>query len=410
MTIYYLTGINLITVSIVVFFVGYFLANKIKILKEYHIPEGVIGGIIFSFLFYVYQSISGIKIEMATELRDLFLLVFFCTVGMGAKMNIIIDGGKRLFKLMFIMFLFLILQNTVGLASAFLLGSNPLDGLIAGSISLLGGHGTAISWGNFFEQEGYAGATELGMIAATIGLLLGGLVGGPVVSKLIKKYRLRGRKKEKEDVSHEHYEHNLDAITLPASIYTILQNALAIFCCVIVGTYLHQYLAGLGMVIPVYLPVLLVGMIFINAVDNKFYHTKLNVSTRMIDLFNDVSLQIFITMSMMGIEVEYLLDSRILSMVAIIFVQVVTIIIFARYIFFIVAGKDYDAAVITSGFIGAGLGATPIGIANAATICKRFGASPQALLIIPFIGSVFIDVLNALTLQGFLMLPFFSSG
>ena len=410
MTVYYLTGINLITVSIVVFFVGYFLANKIKLLKEYHIPEGVIGGILCSLFFYICQSLWDVRIEIDTELRNLFLLVFFCTVGMGARMNIIIDGGKRLFKLMFLMFLFLILQNTVGLSSAILLGSNPLDGLIAGSISLLGGHGTAISWGNFFEQEGYAGATELGMIAATIGLLLGGMVGGPVVSRIIKKYHLRGGKKEKKETDDEHYEHNLEAVTLPASLYTILKDSLFVFCRVIVGSHLHSYLAGLGMVIPVYLPVLLVGMIFINAVDNPFYHTKLNVSTRIIDLFNDVSLQIFITMSMMGIEIGYLLDSRVLSMAAIIFVQVVAIILFARYIFFFVAGKDYDAAVITSGFIGAGLGATPIGLANAATICRRFGASPKALLLIPFIGSVFTDVLNALTLQGFLMLPFLSPG
>ncbi len=404
MTIYELSGINLITISILCFFAGFHIIERVKILKNYHIPESVVGGLMFSFAACFIAKAFNIKIIINTELRDIFLLIFFCTIGMLAKFHIIIDGGRRLLKMMLLMFSFIAIQNTVGVIVALATGANPLNGLIAGSVSLIGGHGTAIPWGMHFESIGYHGAVELGLIAATVGLLLGGMIGGGVAGSLIKQYKLQGSIKNDNTAS---YEHSLYTTHLPACAYTLLQCMLSISCCILIGSYVYEQISATGLVIPKYLPVLFLGAIFINLTQNNFYQSKLKISSRLINLLNDISLQVFVTMSMMSIEIDYLIDFRTINLMIIIAIQVCVIIAFSRFIFFKVAGKDYDAAVITSGFIGSGLGATPVGLANAATICKRFGPSPKALFLIPFIGSVFTDVINASMLQLFLMLPIF---
>ncbi len=401
---YYLDGINLITVTILAFFSGYFIVNHMRLFKNHHIPEGVIGGMLFCIIIFVLKSVFGIKVNLDKEMRDAFLLIFFCTVGMAAKIGIIIDGGKKLFKLIMFMAFFIALQNSVGVGITILTGANPLDGLLAGSVSLIGGHGTAISWGSFFESKGYSGAVELGLIAATVGLLLGGTIGSPLGVSLIHRYKLRPHATKNQQT----YAHNLHAKKLPASVYLILQCFLFICICVKCGVLIHSYLADAGYIVPRYLPVLFCGMIVVNLLDSQLVTSRnMKISSRMITMFNDVSLQIFVTMSMMSIEIEYLLDSRILSLLLIIVAQTIVAVVCGRWIFFKLAGKDYDAALMTAGFIGIALGATPVALANVVAISKKYGPSPRALLIVPFIGSVFTDIINVVNLQFFLSLPIF---
>jgi ESS family glutamate:Na+ symporter len=402
---YYLDGLNLITVTILAFFSGYFVINNIRFFKNHHIPEGVIGGMLFCMLIFILKSFFGIKINIDKEMRDIFLLIFFCTVGMAAKIGALLNGGKRLVKLIIVMIFFVTLQNTIGVTVAINSGADPINGLLAGSISLIGGHGTAISWGSFFESKGYEGAIELGLISATIGLLLGGTIGSPLGVKLIHLYKLRPRATK----AHQTYSHNLHSKKLPASVYLVLQCFLFICLCVKAGESIHTYLSNYGYIMPRYLPVLFCGMIIINILDSKLVPSRnLKISTRMVAMFNDVSLQIFVTMSMMSIEIEYLFDKRIVSLLLIIFVQTVFAVMFGRWIFFRIAGKDYDSALMTAGFIGTALGATPVALANVVAISKKYGPSPKALLIVPFLGSVFTDIINVICLQLFLMLPFFN--
>lgn len=397
------SGINMVAASILVFFVGYFLVNNIKLLQKYNIPEGIIGGMVFSLIFYLLKKFFSIQVTFDIHLRDLFLLIFFCTIGMTAKVNLLISGGKTLLKLVSVIIIFLFLQNLTGIIIAKLIGTSAINGLIAGSITLAGGHGTAISWGSFFEEHGYKGAIEFGLISATIGLICGGIVGGPVAQKLIARYNLIRGQYNKENSDHLDNEVNKNRSSPPierlATTFMIVLTAIFfVIICIIIGGIINKYLQQNGIITPAYLSVLIIGIIFINT--SGFF--KINISPNLINLFRDVSLQVFITMSMMCIDIEYLFNSQIFPILLIIAVQVIMVIFFAKYIFFKVAGRDYDAAVITAGFIGSGLGATPVALANVDSIGRKYHQSEKALLIVPLLGSVFTDFFSAIILQFFL--------
>ncbi len=398
--IFEVSGIYMVAVSILVFFTGYYVVHKVTLLQKYNIPEGVVGGIIFSTLFYILRSQFDIKVQFDNGLRDLFLMIFFCTVGMSAKFGLLVSGGKTLLKLIAVMIVFLIIQNATGVIVAKIIDAPLINGLIAGSITLAGGHGTAISWGKFFELHGYAGATEYGLISATIGLICGGVLGGPVAQGLIQKYQLvRGKYKKKNKETDGSKSRSKPQIERLATTFMIVLTAIFfVAVCIMLGEFVNIGLEAIGIVAPAYLSVLIIGIIFINSC-GLF---KINISPSLLNLFRDVSLQVFITMSMMLIDIEYLFNKQIYSILIIIAVQVVVIIIFARSVFFRFAGRDYDAASITAGFIGSGLGATPVGLANVDSLGRKYHSSAKALLIVPLLGSVFTDFFSAIVLQGFL--------
>lgn len=396
-----ITGIYMVAMSILVFFTGYFVVHRVSLLSKYNIPEGVVGGIIFSTIFYLLRQFD-INIKFDTNLRDLFLLIFFCSVGMTARLNLLINGGKTLIKLIGVIIIFLIIQNTTGIMMAKLIGTAPINGLIAGSITLAGGHGTAISWGTFFEAHGYSGAVEFGLISATVGLICGGIFGGPVAEKLIFRYRLfRGDYQTKNKIENGPNQQTKPAPPIERLATTFMFVLTAIFfviVCIILGELLNRLLYAQGIVTPAYLSVLIIGILFINS-SSMF---KINISPSLINLFRDVSLQVFITMSMMCIQIEHLFNKDLYPILIIIAVQVMVIIIFAKTIFFKVAGKDYDGAIITAGFIGSGLGATPVALANVDSLSRKYHSSEKAWIIVPLLGSVFTDFFSAIILQGFL--------
>ena len=394
----HLSGFSLLLCSILVYKLGQMITAKIGILSRYHIPSPVTGGLLASVFLLVCDHYFGFKVEWGLELRDQFLLIFFCTVGLNAKVRHLLSGSKTLIALFFTIAVFLFLQNSIGIGVAMMLQENPIYGLLAGSISMAGGHGTAISWGTFLEGEGYQGATEFALVAATMGLIMGGILGGPVARTLIKNHQLNP---QSAATNPGHSSESFENKQVSLCIQEALKVIMVISLCIVAGNALHAYLKSTGLVMPVYLPVLLLAILFINLAEIA----KFKLNQQFTNLSGDICLELFITMSLMSLNLQQLTQTAGIALV-IVFIQSAFICLFAYYLIFRVSGKDYDASLITSGFIGLGLGATPVGLANVNTLTHRFAPSPKAFLVVPILGSVFTDTLNAIILQLFLSLPF----
>ncbi|WP_196221291.1 sodium/glutamate symporter [Sansalvadorimonas verongulae] len=393
-----ISGLSLLILSIFVHYLGNFITRHIHALEEYNIPAPVTGGLLVSLLFTLLREQGWIQPVFELELRNLFLLMFFSTVGLSARLSLLMSGGRTFVILIGVMCVFLCLQNALGLGAALVLGETPDKGLLAGSVAFAGGHGTAITWGLHLEGEGYKNAQEFGLAAATLGLILGGVLGGPVAQRLIVKKRLYDNSTESPYVLEGQPLNEFSHVTIDRVIRVMLEIALTIA----VGKLINEWLQKQHLVIPEYLPVLLVGVVIANITDVM----KIRSDAGTLRIWSEVSMAICMAMSLMSLQLETLTQTA-SSLMVITVLQSIMIVIFGYHILFRLAGRDYDAAVITSGFIGSGLGATPVGMANVDTITQRFGMSPKAMLIIPLLGSFFTDVMNAMVLRTFLGLPVF---
>ena len=292
--------------------------------------------------------------------------------------------------------MFLIVQNVTGIGLAKIFGAHPGYGLFAGSVSFAGGHGTAIAWGAEAEAAGLVNARELGIAFATFGLIAGGILGGPIAGRLIKRYRLQAP--EHHSPTESTSQPALDESAFRAS--DVMNTILALAICVALGQAINQYLFAQGVMLPGFLTAMMVGIILTNLSDL----VKIKTSKPTIDLIGDVALQLFLSMSLLSMNLMSISQSA-GPIVIVLFLQMLVITVFAVYIVFRVMGRDYDAAVICGGFVGLGLGATPVAIANMGAITDKFGPSFKAFLVVPLVGAFFIDLCNALVIKFFLSLP-----
>jgi ESS family glutamate:Na+ symporter len=285
---------------------------------------------------------------------------------------------------------FLFIQNSTGLLVAFITGSTLQMGILGGSISLSGGHGTAIAWApTFIEQYGINNAMELGIACATFGLVLGGVLGGPIARYLISKHQLKSSSKEHITVGIPQPERD-SKITVNSVL-----NALLILCIAIgMGIHLNMLLEHLGFKLPLFVSCLLCGIILTNTVPSAFKNIRWPTGTPTLALISDLSLGLFLSMSMMSLQLWKLADLA-GPLVILLVAQVVMISLFVIFVVFRLLGKNYDAAVMSAGYTGMALGATPTAIANMTAVVEKFGASPQAFLVIPLVGAFFVDIANA---------------
>lgn len=383
--------------SVLVLWLGMYLTRKIKFLQDYNIPAPVTGGLICSLVVAALNGFADVQINFDLSLRDTLLLVFFSTIGLSANIRLLIEGGKALSVLLIVATVFLFLQDIIGIFVAKLVEAQSAYGLLAGSISFAGGHGTAITYGKLFaEEHGLQGSVEIGMACATFGLILGGLVGGPIAKFLITRNRLTADAKGAAYTPHPQGESHSGTVNMNG----IINATFVIAACMGIGEGVHTWLKSLGASVPLYLPSLFVGIIITNAGSLL----RIKASDRYINaigLWSDVSLTLFLSMSLMSMQL-LILSNAFRPLLIVLTLQVVLMALFAYFIVFRVMGRDYDAAVITSGFAGLGLGATPIGMANMRAITAQFGASAKAFLIIPLLGAFFIDISNALVIQFFM--------
>jgi len=385
-------------ISVIVLSLGKFLTERVHFLKKYNIPVAVSGGIICSLVIAGIFKITGSQITFDLSMRDVLLVMFFSTIGLSAKMNLLLNGGKTLFVMLILAIIFLFVQNTIGVLVALGFGGHPGYGLIAGSISFAGGHGTAISWGTLAQNAGLDNALELGLICATFGLILGGVLGGPLAQRLITKNNLHGDKTLEACTPSAENKSKGVPVTADGMIGAMFLLAL----CIGGGKIIYGWLDAAGIVIPKFLPAMFVGIVLTNLADA----VKIRFNQNAVSLWSDVSLQIFLAMSLMSMKL-WSLGGAVAPLAVVLICQSIVMLLFAYLVVFRITGRNYDASVMSAGFVGLGLGATPVGIANMQAIVNKYGASPKAFFVIPLIGAFFIDIANALIIKLFTLLPVF---
>ncbi len=375
--------IQFAALSVIILYLGQYIKKKVKFLDKYCIPAPVIGGIIFAILTLILKSNQILEISFDTTLQDFFMIVFFTTVGYTASLKTLKSSGKDAILFLFIAVALVFCQDIVGvfLAKAFHL--NPLIGLSTGSVPMTGGHGTAGSIAPYFEELGASGATTVAMAAATFGLVAGSALGGPLASRLIRKYDL---KIDSVSDSSNLKENNIPQVTA--------NSLLSAVCCILLamglGSILSMVLKETGLNFPPYIGAMLAAAILRNVIDGT---QILNLKLYEIDIFGNVSLSLFLSMALMGLKL-WELAALAKPLVVMLFAQTILMALFAYFVTFNVMGRDYDAAVMAAGHCGFGMGATANAIANMEVVSSKHGFSYKAFFILPLVGSLFIDFIN----------------
>ncbi len=383
-----------IIAAILVLFLGKYLTKRMSFLREYNIPEPVSGGLIASIAFGILYGVFQLEFEFALEVRDTLLIVFFTCIGLSSKLKTLAQGGKPLVIMLGLAIVYLFVQNLTGLSVAGITGQPPETGIIAGSVSLAGGHGTAIAWApRFVEEYGISNAMEFGIACATFGLVLGGVIGGPLGKFLINHYKLVPSGDSQLTIGNLH-----EVEESPIEYQTMLKSILIISMSIGLGLVMNQGLTTVGVMLPEFVTCLFAGIIMINGIPLITTRIYIPDRSRSLALISELSLGLFLAMSLMSLQLWTLggLGAAILfTLVA----QVVVTILFTIFVIFRLMGKDYDAAVMSAGFAGLALGATPTAIANMSAVTAKFGASPKAFIVVPLIGAFFIDIANAIIIQ-----------
>lgn len=393
----------------VVLLVGRFLVSRVRVLSKFNIPEPVVGGLIAAVLVLALHQINGFSIQIEKGLQDGFMLMFFASIGLSADFKRLRSGGWPLVLFTLLVTGFIVVQNLVGMSLATLLGLKPITGLITGSITLVGGHGTAAGWGQIFESDfGVQGAVALGMACATFGLVCGGLIGGPVARRLMKKVELpvkvepaTGAVKTRSKIVFEQ-PHRQRSITADSTIETLALFAICLASASYLSDFMAEHFSDSSFVIPTFVWALASGVVVRNLLTRAF---KITVFERSVGVIGNVSLSLFLAMALLSLELWMIKDLAI-PLIIILGMQAVVMVLFATFIVFRVMGKDYDAAVLAGGFCGFGMGATPTAVANMQAVTDRYGSSYKAFLIVPMVGAFFIDIINATMLAAITSLPF----
>jgi len=386
-----------VTLGIVALFVGKALNERLPSLREYNIPEPVSGGVLFALAFWLLHALFGIQVDFELTARDVLLVYFFTTIGMNARLGDLRKGGGPLLVLLGVTLAAIVVQNLVGTGLAAALGYPAVGGLMAGSLSLSGGHGTAVAWASTLRSDyGLVRAFEISTLCATAGLLLGSVAGGPIARFLIKRHGLEGPPNERPDVGVR-YENSAPQI----DYFSFLHAILGIHISGIVGVLANQGLALAGVKMPLFVTCLLAGIVLTNLLPKVAPAWSWPSRTTSLALIAEVSLGVFLAMSLMSMKF-WTLDDLAVPLVLVLFAQLCAITLLTVVVAFRLLGRNYDAAVISSGFVGFTLGATPTAMANMTAVTQRHGASHVAFLVIPLVGAFFIDLMNSVVIRLFL--------
>ncbi len=390
-------GLETFTLAIVVFFVGVGLNRLVRPLGRWNIPEAVTGGLAASLATLLAHDALGLKIVFDLDARDTLLLYFFTGIGLNARFDDLLAGGRRLMTLLALTLAFLVVQNLIAAGGAATLGlPNGVTALL-GSAALIGGHGTTIAWAPVIEERfGIEHAMEIGVASATLGLVAASLVGGPTARFLIARQGLAGPRdappilglpddRGKDDVAHV------------ALMWTLLVLSVAI----LIGLAVHEALVDLGLKLPQFVACLLTAIVLTNTIPRLAPGLPWPTRTRSLALVSDFSLNVFLAMSLMSMQLWSLAGLGPM-LVVVLALQTLAAVVFAVFAVFPAMGGGYDAAVLVAGFVGVVLGATPTAIANMTSVTKAHGAAPMAFIILPLVSAFFIDLANAAAI-GFLV-------
>lgn len=390
---------TLVAASLVLL-LGHGLVARVTVLRTYNIPEPVAGGLVVALTLLALRSFD-LKVQFDTSLQAPLMLAFFATIGLNADFASLKKGGRVVCIFLLVVTGFLLAQNALGIGLATALGLDPLMGLLTGSITLSGGHGTGAAWSTTFsEKYGLASASELALASATFGLVLGGLIGGPVARLLIKRVQVPGVEQAVPHMPKGFEEPEKERLITP---FSFIETLALISVSLLGGTLLNGQLLGTAFELPTFVCVLFVGVLLRNGLSALGLY---QVFEREVSVLGNVSLSLFLAIALMSLKL-WDLAALALPFLIILAAQTLLMALFAIFITFRVMGSNYDAAVLAAGHCGFGLGATPTAIANMQAVTHRFGPSQLAFLVVPMVGAFFIDIINVVVIKLYLALPFF---
>jgi glutamate:Na+ symporter, ESS family len=372
--------------------IGVWLKKQIPILDRLCIPTSIVGGMIFAFVALALHN-RVVNFEPDSILRDLLMIAFIATIGLSARIELIRKGGVQVILLLTVASIGAVLQNLLGIGLAKLFGINPLVGIISGSVALTGGPATALAFGSTFEKMGVVGAAEMGLAAATFGIAVSGLVAGYIGGRLIKRNNLAPKlSANSESVS--------DAKLAPAIPEQHLgENALLYTVALIgvsmgIGSLISKGFERMGFILPSYIGAMIAAALIRN-LNDKF--KLIRISQQAINDCAVIALYLFIVTAVLTLRLWELAHLA-LPMFAILCAQVILCWLMCITICFYTMGRDYRAAVISSGFCGFMLGITANAIASMQELVEKFGAAPEAFLVVPVVGAFLIDMVNSLVI------------
>lgn len=382
-----------LALAVVVLVFGANLKKQIKLLEKFCIPSPVVGGIVFAFISCILYKLNVLEFSFDETLKSICMMVFFTSVGFNANLKILKSGGINLVLLLVCVCVLIVFQNSLAVALANLLNVSPLVGLSAGSISMVGGHGTAGAFGPVLEDFGMEGATTLCTAAATFGLVSGSLMGGPIGRKLIIKHDLLKTVKSQNqaELKEEQSKYRRSAQRYSTAAF---QLAIAMG----LGTLVSTLLSKTGMTFPSYIGAMIIAAIMRNICE---YSSKYEVHMGEIRDVGGICLSLFLGIAMITLKL-WQLASLALPLVILLCAQTLLMFLFAYYVVFNVMGRDYDAAVLSAGVCGFGMGATPNAMANMQALTHRYAPAVKPYLLVPIIGSMFADFINSLCITFFI--------
>jgi ESS family glutamate:Na+ symporter len=385
------------TIGIVVYFVGLRLTARVSLLRSYNIPEPVTGGIIAALVGLAVYLIAGAQLKFELDSRDLLLVYFFTAIGLNARIADLLSGGRPLVILLILTLGYIVIQNVIGVFAAQTIGQPTAVGVLAGSASLIGGHGTTIAWAPEIKaNHGVPNALEIGIASATLGLVIASLLGGPIAKYLIKRHKITGDSTEEAVVGIAYDDADKEQI----NHISIMAVILVIHIAILIGYFLNQAIAATGLKLPLFVSCLLVAILLSNTVPYLLPRMHWPARTKALALVSDFSLGLFIAMSLMGMQL-WSIAGLAGPLMIILAAQVIAVVLFILFVLFPLMGRDYMAVVLSAGFAGFALGATPTAVANMTAVTKSHGPAPTAFIILPLVGAFFVDITNAFVIQFF---------
>ncbi|MDP3775053.1 MAG: sodium/glutamate symporter [Gemmatimonadales bacterium] len=398
MTTLELDLLQTLTLAAVVYFAGLQLRRRIGVLDRLNIPSAVIGGLLFA-IFVLLTRDRVINIQLSAAMQPVFNVAFFTTIGMGASVAVLRTGGIQVVVFLVLSILFCLVQNFLGMAVAGAFGESPLLGVLAGSVTLVGGPATGLAFAPLFEQAGIPGAAVVALTAATVGIVCGGIMGGPIGTDLVRRYGLRSDVASRAELRAE-----LTSTSEPFVVDVeredtpLIRNMVVLALSMALGSILSRYIQSLGVTLPAYIGAMIVASLLRNLDDRTGW---LKIDLKAMEFMGNTALNLFLVVALMDLRLWQVVHLAV-PLITILLAQVAVITVVAYVAAFRVMGRDYDAAVMTSGFIGFALGTTANAVANMRALVAKYGPAPRAFLVVPLVGAFFIDFANALIITVFL--------
>lgn len=384
-----------VAMAVVVYFIGSKIKSKVKFFQKYCIPAPVVGGLLFALLTLVLNMTGVLTIITDDTMQNVFMTLFFTSVGYTASLKLLKKGGLQVVIFVGVCTLLVVLQNVVGVALAKVFNLEPLLGLCVGSIPMIGGHGTAGSIGEMLERMGVHGAASVSVAAATFGLVMGSMIGGPVGNRLIKKHNLHCQVHVNSEGIEDFTEEKLQVKTTTEQYLAAFSM---LFLAAGIGSIISNLIQKTGITFPSYIGAMLAAALLRNVSDVT---KRFNVMEDVVGTLGNVSLTLFLSMALMGLKL-WQLAGLAAPMMVMLLAQTLLMLLFSYFIVYNLMGRDYESAVMACASCGFGMGATPNAIANMQTITASYGPAPKAFFIVPLVGSLFIDFINGTAITIFI--------